>query len=952
MTTVTPCYCFSYPLEIDENSNGGLDALNAVLPSRFNKTTNTLTIDQASATLGGYITTGNQTLAGNKDLASLSIAGGSQISEIDTDGTLTADSDNKLSTQKAIKFYVDNNAIIGPASSIDNSLLMYDGTTGSSVEDTELVYSPVSANRFSLTRGTTLFDVSASSLINQDLSTTALVQHASVSASNNLTAIGGDISALGANKKVQAQSGYVEGKWVFGIGTESSTSTTTGALRSAGGCGIAENLYVGGSASVRTLSQYWQTNTSYEHYVNLRTTDEWRYLGRITYNSDAGVWLHIQGIEGGVEPSNITFMLTSNTTPNYYFKTDDLSGNPNASWRPRIRVWTEGTSWHHVFVRNTDGGLDGNPTMVHARVYSRYAGQNDWYNADEGTGATPDGSTSGWNVAWVSSFDSQSSLPQTNEQAGYLQLHGTTGSTSTTTGGFVAGGGAGIAENAYIGGLIRCEDVTDATTTLDGSIQTDGGLSVVKSIVTGTGLSSTGPVFVNGSASNDQIQLQHNSDASIHYIGAGASGYCYQTSNDPTNDKLVIGYSSEAVSTGSASVAFQGGIGVAKTAYIGGRIRCEDVTEATTTLDGSIQTDGGLSVAKKIVTGNGMYSTGLVDLYTSTPSGYDQLQFKNSNNVNYHYLGASGSGYLEVYSDNPTTAGFHIADSRNSTTSSNGAFWCNGGAGIVKDTNIGGLLRVDDTTDATSITTGSIQTDGGLGVAKTTYTQQLYVGDGSTIDGSVKLRSETTPHSDYDAQIYASAGDSSTAGNGILKIQAEEIQLVNVQYKHFTVDIIETTLGPANPPTKTNFNSTGIYQLSYAGGSINEDTHFSIRPPYDWKIGTDIIPCFNWSPSDAGSGNVKWAVDYVLADPGETYSNTATTVSQVASTNSTAYEHIHTSFISGIDMSTATTKDICVIIRSYRNASDTTNDTYSSGAFLNNIQFCYQVDRLGGSPTS
>jgi hypothetical protein len=158
-------------------------------------------------------------------------------------------------------------------------------------------------------------------------------------------------------------------------------------------------------------------------------------------------------------------------------------------------------------------------------------------------------------------------------------------------------------------------------------------------------------------------------------------------------------------------------------------------------------------------------------------------------------------------------------------------------------------------------------------------------------------------------------------------------------------------MGPTNPPTLSDFNSTGIYQFAFAGISTDNDIHCSLRPPYDWKQGTSIIPCFNWAPSDTGSGDVKWAIDYTTADPGGTYSGTVTTISQIASTNTTAFEHIHTTFSTGITL-TGKGRNVSMLMKVYRNASDTVNDTYGSSAFLNNIQFCYEIDKLGGSYTA
>ena len=93
-------------------------------------------------------------------------------------------------------------------------------------------------------------------------------------------------------------------------------------------------------------------------------------------------------------------------------------------------------------------------------------------------------------------------------------------------------------------GRVLVDDSTDATTTTDGSLQTDGGLSVALSIFNGT-------------------------SATL----ASASG---------------------TVTMGSTTAA---------TVSASGIVNVNNTTEATTTTDGSLQTDGGLSVVKSAVIG-------------------------------------------------------------------------------------------------------------------------------------------------------------------------------------------------------------------------------------------------------------------------------------------------------------------------------------------------------------
>lgn len=95
------------------------------------------------------------------DVATFSGATGKIIQDsgksFDTDGTLAADSDAKIATQKAVKTYVDAATtgagdVSGPASSTDNAVARFDGTTGKLIQDSGVTIDDsgnLTANNFS-----------------------------------------------------------------------------------------------------------------------------------------------------------------------------------------------------------------------------------------------------------------------------------------------------------------------------------------------------------------------------------------------------------------------------------------------------------------------------------------------------------------------------------------------------------------------------------------------------------------------------------------------------------------------------------------------------------------------------------------------------------------------------------------------------------------------------------
>ena len=62
-----------------------------------------------------------------------------------------------------------------------------------------------------------------------------------------------------------------------------------------------------------------------------------------------------------------------------------------------------------------------------------------------------------------------------NTTASFLS---TVTSTSTTTGGVILSGGAGIARDVYIGGTVNIQNLTSATSTSTGALHVEGGVGI------------------------------------------------------------------------------------------------------------------------------------------------------------------------------------------------------------------------------------------------------------------------------------------------------------------------------------------------------------------------------------------------------------------------------------------------------------------------------------------
>ncbi len=279
-------------------------------------------------------------------------------------------------------------------------------------------------------------------------------------------------------------------------------------------------------------------------------------------------------------------------------------------------------------------------------------------------------------------------------------------------GGFDIAGGAGssgvtvsAAGQIDADGRVIVADATEASSTTDGSLQTAGGLSVVKSAVIGDDLDllSDGAILSIGSTSKFALTDQGANNTVMasagHRLAFGDAGE--YISGDGTDLDIV---SSGDLDITATLVDVTGAVTTS------GRVQVNDTTEATSTVDGSLQTDGGLSVAKSAVIGDDL------DLLSNAAVfkvGSDQpftLTHANASNT----LLAS-AGHRLAFGD----AGEYISgDGTDLKIVSSGDVDITGDTDVTGAGTFSGILKTDNTTEATSTSDGALVTAGGLSVAK------------------------------------------------------------------------------------------------------------------------------------------------------------------------------------------------------------------------------------------
>ena len=273
-----------------------------------------------------------------------------------------------------------------------------------------------------------------------------------------------------------------------------------------------------------------------------------------------------------------------------------------------------------------------------------------------------------------------------------VTVRGTTGATSTNTGALRVVGGAGIAENLFVGG----------NGTFTGDFWLNGG-----------------DIYTN----NATFSLINTTATTINFGGAATALTIGATTGfTAIRNATTVTSTTAATSTNTGALQVVGGVGIGGALYVGG----------DTVLTGDIAVNGG-------------------DLTTNQTT----FNLVNATATTVNFAGAgtavtigATTGYTQIR--NATT----ITNTTNATSTNTGALQVQGGVGVANSGWIGGALRVigattlnnlsaavttatqltvtgsatvsgiiygNDISNANAVNNGSIQTLGGIGVAKDVY---------------------------------------------------------------------------------------------------------------------------------------------------------------------------------------------------------------------------------------
>ena len=272
-------------------------------------------------------------------------------------------------------------------------------------------------------------------------------------------------------------------------------------------------------------------------------------------------------------------------------------------------------------------------------------------------------------------------------------------------------------------GIVKTDDTTNATSTTDGSLQTDGGLSVALDAVIGDDLLLLSDAAVLNFGANSEIKLTHVHDTGLLLTDSGGTptlqfhdanesissdgGHLIFTSNGVSFDwPSADGSDGQQLTTDGSGVLTWAAAGTAS----GAQTAITTILNANTKIGRDSQNliDFATTDNKIIFRVNNVNEVELVE-NALTPVTSDGVA-----------LGTSSLMWSDIFLASGAVANFNNGDM--TLTHSSNALTVAGGtlatAALTTSTIVAsGIVKTDDTTNATSTTDGSLQTDGGLSVA-------------------------------------------------------------------------------------------------------------------------------------------------------------------------------------------------------------------------------------------
>jgi len=368
-------------------------------------------------------------------------------------------------------------------------------------------------------------------------------------------------------------------------------------------------------------------------------------------------------------------------------------------------------------------------------------------------------------------------------------------------------------------GIISISNTFDSTSTITGSIQTAGGLSITKSLFVGSNINiignqtNTGTLIVNNTTDTTSINtgsIQTSGGLAITkslYIGKSiilSDTYTIKTRSIQDNSLLIQSQGNEDFSLNLVTNNQDGSSNINLTIYgVGG-----DNVSNYECIDMGYDHINELYIIQTMNKGSGI----LRDLSIETNGNDDQLRLYANGTI-------SCSSTISSTTVNSAaiilSGGLSISNTTDSSSiSCGGTFTTAGGLAIGKSVFIGGLINNTNTTESTSTTIGSIISAGGIAIAKSLFmggslnvATDLSIGTLLTVDSIHSITNISTITNI--TNTLTSNGTNSgcltlSGGIGIAK-DVTIGGITNVSsYINMNNNLIKNVLSPSNPTDAVN----------------------------------------------------------------------------------------------------------------------------------------------------
>jgi len=387
--------------------------------------------------------------------------------------------------------------------------------------------------------------------------------------------------------------------------TTNSTSSSSGALIVAGGMGINNDVFIGGSENVSGVLKVTNSTTS---------TDASTGAVVVTGGVGIGGIVNITGNEnlaGVLNVTNSTVSSSANTGAVVVTGgvgiggAVNITGNENLAGVLNVTNSTVSSSASTGAVVVTGGvGIGG---AVNITGNENLAGvlkvTNSTASTDSSSGAVV--VTGGVGIGGVVNINGNENL------AGVLKVTNSTVSTDASSGAVVVTGGVGIGGvvnitgNENLAGVLKVTNSTASTDASSGAVVVTGGVGI-GGVVNITGNENLAGVLkvTNSTASTDA-----STGAVVVTGGVGIGGVVNITGNENLAGVLNVTNSTASTDASSGAVVVTGGVGIGGAVNITGNeniaglLKITNSTQSTSSTNGSIITNGGLGVAKDVFVG-------------------------------------------------------------------------------------------------------------------------------------------------------------------------------------------------------------------------------------------------------------------------------------------------------------------------------------------------------------